>query len=40
MGHERPTTTLAIYTHVQEGSGSRILDALAGFSHDDGDDAA
>ncbi|HET6297325.1 MAG TPA: site-specific integrase [Kribbella sp.] len=32
MGHERPTTTLAIYTHVQGGSQERVLDALAAFS--------
>lgn len=32
MGHERPTTTLAIYTHVQEGAENRVLSALAAFS--------
>lgn len=32
MGHERPTTTLAIYTHVQGGSQERVLGALAAFS--------
>jgi site-specific recombinase XerD len=32
MGHERPTTTLAIYTHVQGGSQERVSDALAAFS--------
>ncbi|WP_281388940.1 tyrosine-type recombinase/integrase [Kribbella qitaiheensis] len=32
MGHERATTTLAIYTHVQGDSQERILDALAAFS--------
>jgi hypothetical protein len=32
MGHERPTTTLAIYTHVQSGSQERVLGALAAFS--------
>jgi integrase len=32
MGHEHPTTTLAIYTHVQEGSENRVLEALAAFS--------
>ena len=31
MGHERPTTTLAIYTHVQSGSQERVLGALAAF---------
>ncbi|WP_199234884.1 tyrosine-type recombinase/integrase [Kribbella sp. VKM Ac-2568] len=31
MAHERPTTTLAIYTHVQGGSQERVLDALADF---------
>ncbi len=31
MGHERPTTTLAIYTHVQGGSQERVLGALAAF---------
>ena len=31
MGHEHPTTTLAIYTHVQKGSGDRILGALSAF---------
>jgi integrase len=29
MGHERPTTTLAICTHVQSGSENRVLSALA-----------
>lgn len=32
MGHERPTTTLMIYTHVQGGSQERVLGALAAFS--------
>lgn len=32
MGHERPTTTLAIYTHVQNGMEDRVLGALAAFS--------
>jgi len=32
LGHERPTTTLAIYTHVQGGSQERVLGALAAFS--------
>jgi integrase len=31
-GHERPTTTLMIYTHVQGGSQERVLGALAAFS--------
>lgn len=41
MGHENPTTTLAIYTHVQMGYENRVLDALAAFSlpiDDDDDD--
>lgn len=42
MGHESPTTTLAIYTHVQMGLENRVLDALAAFSlpseEDDDDD--
>ena len=32
MGHENPTTTLAIYTHVQSGLENRVLGALAAFS--------
>jgi integrase len=32
MGHENPTTTLAIYIHVQAGLENRVLDALAAFS--------
>jgi len=32
MGHERPTTTLAIYTHVQNGLEDRVLNALTAFS--------
>ncbi|MEU4194124.1 tyrosine-type recombinase/integrase [Kribbella sp. NPDC026611] len=32
MGHERPTTTLMIYTQVQGGSQERVLGALAAFS--------
>ncbi|MGY4766496.1 tyrosine-type recombinase/integrase [Kribbella sp. CWNU-51] len=32
MGHERPTTTLAIDTHVQGCSQERVLGALAAFS--------
>ena len=31
MGHERPTTTLAIYTHVQSGSQERVLGASLPF---------
>ncbi len=32
MGHESPTTTLAIYTHVQTSLQNRVLGALAAFS--------
>jgi len=32
MGHENPTTTLATYTHVQNGLEDRVLGALAAFS--------
>lgn len=32
MGHENPHTLLSIYTHVQQGSQDRIMDALAAFS--------